>query len=85
MYTKRCKKAGNEIPVEKTKSKKRQPKEFQGTHVGESAEKKFELKSPGEKTTEQEKNIFYRNFLLFLNVLHLLSFLQHKLLLLFHQ
>lgn len=79
------KKTSNQIPVERTKSQKYQSKEFQGTHVRESAEKKVELASPTGKTTEEEKNIFCVNFLSFLDVLHLPSFLQHKLLINFHQ
>ena len=74
--------ACNEIPVERTKRKKRQSKKFQCTQLQESAESQFELTSPSRRTTEQEKKI-YGNFLLFLNVLHLLSFLQQKLIITF--
>ena len=68
--------ASNEIPVEITKSKKPQSKKFQDTQVQESVERQFELTSPPQRTTGHEKNIFYSNYLLFLNVLHLLSFSQ---------
>ena len=68
--------ASNEIPVEITKSKKPQSKKFQGTQVQESVERQFERTSPPQRTTGQEKSIFYSNYLLFLNVLHLLSFSQ---------
>ena len=68
--------ASNEIPVETTKSKKPQSKKFQGTQVQESVERQFELTSPPQGKTGQEKIIFYSNYLLFLNVLHLLSFSQ---------
>ena len=37
--------ASNEIPVERTKSKKRQSKMFQGSQVRESVARKFELPS----------------------------------------
>ena len=74
--------ACNEIPVERTKRKKRQSKKFQCTQLQESAKSQFELTSPSRRTTEQEKKI-YGNFLLFLNVLHLLSFLQQKLIITF--
>ena len=69
--------------MERTKSKKRQSKKFQATQVQESVEKQFELTSPLQRATGQGKNIFYGNFLLFLNVLHLLSFLQQKLIITF--
>ena len=75
--------ASNEIPVERTKIKKRQSKKFQATQVQESVEKQFELTSPLQRATGQGKNLFYGNFLLFLNVLHLLSFLQQKLIITF--
>ena len=63
----------NEIPLERTKSKKRQLKKFQGTQLQESVENQFELRSPSQITKGQEINIFYGNFL------HLLPFLQQKL------
>ena len=69
----------NEIPAERTKRKKRQLKKFQVTQLQESVENLFELRSPSQRTTGQEINIFYGNFL------HLLSFLQQNFLLLFHQ
>ena len=67
----------NEIPAERTKRKKRQLKKFQGTQLQESVENQFELRSPSQRTTGQEINIFYGNFL------HLLSFLQQKLIITF--
>ena len=60
--------ANNDNPVERTKRKKRQLKNFQGTQLQESVESQFELRSPSQRTTGQEINIFYDNFL------HLLSF-----------
>ena len=71
--------ANNEIPFERTNSKKCQLKKFQGTQLQESVESQFELRSPSQITTGQEINIFDGN------LLHLLSFLQKKFLLLFHQ
>ena len=65
--------ANNEIPVERTKKKKRQLKKFQGTQLQESVESQFDQRSPSQRTTGQQINIFYGNFL------HLLSFLQQKL------
>ena len=62
----------NEIPLERTKSKKCQLEKFQGTQLQESVESQFELRSPSQITTGQEINIFNGNFL------HLLSFLQQK-------
>ena len=50
-----------------------QLKMFQGKQLQESGESQFELRSPSLRTTGQEINIFYGNFL------HLLSFLQQKL------
>ena len=69
----------NEIPLERTKRKKRQLKKFQGTQLQESVENQFELRSPAQITKEQQINIFDGN------LLHLLSFLQQKNLLFFHQ
>ena len=54
--------ASNEIPVERTKRKKRLSKKFQGTDLQESVEGQFELTSPSQRTTGQEINIFYTNF-----------------------
>ena len=71
--------ASNEILVETIKRKKRQLKKFRGTQLQESVESQFELRSPSQITTGQEINIFDGN------LLHLLSFLQKKFLLLFHQ
>ena len=71
--------ASDKIPAERTKSRRRQSKKFRGTQVRESTARKFELTSLLQRTTRQRKYIFYGNILLFLNVLHLLSFLQHKL------
>ena len=71
--------ASNKIPVERTKIRKRQSKKLQGTQVRECTATKFELTSLPQRTTWQRKYIFYGNILLFLNVLHHLSFLQHKL------
>ena len=71
--------ASNKIPVEWTKSKKRQSKKFQGTQARQSTVRQFELTALPQRKTGQRKYIFYGNILLFLNVLHLLSFLQHKL------
>ena len=65
--------------IERTKRKKLQSKKFQVTQLQESVESQFELTSPSQRTTGQEKNIFHDNFLLFLNVLHPLLFLQQKL------
>ena len=65
--------------IERTKSKKLQSKKFQVTQLQESVESQFELTSPSQRTTGQEKNIFQDNFLLFLDVLHPLLFLQQKL------
>ena len=62
----------NEIPVERTNRKKRQLKKYQGTQLRESVENQFELRS-----SSQEINTFYVNFL------HLLSFLQQKLIITF--
>ena len=75
--------ASNEIWVERIKSKKRQSKMFQSTEVQEFMERQSELTTPPQRTTGQENTFFYGNFLLFLDVLHLISFLQQKLL--FHQ
>ena len=71
--------ASNELPVERTKSKKLHSKKFQGTEVRKSAKRKFDLTSSPQRVTGKKKYIFYGNFLLFLNVLRLLSFSQHKL------
>ena len=76
--------ASNKIPVERTKRKKSQSKKFQGTQLQESVESQFELTSPSQRTTGQEKNIVYGNFLLFLNALHRLSFLQQKLIITYY-
>ena len=65
--------ANNDNPVERTKRKKRQLKNFQGTQLQESVESQFELRSQSQWTIGQKINIFYGNFL------HLLSFLQQKL------
>ena len=65
--------ANNEIPFERTKSKKCQLKKFQSTQLQESVESQFELRSLSQITTGQEINLFYSNSL------HLLSFLQEKL------
>ena len=69
----------NEIPAERTKKKKRQLKKFQGTQLQESVENQFELRSPSQITKGWQINIFDGN------LLHLLSFLQQKNLLFFHQ
>ena len=71
--------ASNKIPIERTKSRKRQSKKFQGAQVQESTARKFELTSLPQRTTGQRKYIFYGNILLFPKVLHLPSFLQLKL------
>ena len=60
--------ANNEIPVERTKRKKRHLKKFQGTQLQEPVKSQFELRLPSQRKTGQEINIFYGNFL------HLLSF-----------
>ena len=52
-------------------------KKFQDTQLQESVGSQFELRSPSQRTTGQEINIFYGNFL------HLLSFLQQKLIITF--
>ena len=52
----------NEIPVERTKRKKRPSKKFQGTQLQESVEGQSELTSPSHRTTGLEINIFYTNF-----------------------
>ena len=62
----------NEIPAERTKSK-RHLKKFQGTKLQESLENQFELRSSSQRTKVPEIKTFYGNFL------HLLSFLQQKL------
>ena len=67
----------NEIPVEGTNRKKRQLKKYQGTQLRGSVENQFELRSSSQRTTGQEINTFYVNFL------HLLSFLQQELIITF--
>ena len=67
----------NEIPVEGTNRKKRQLKKYQGTQLRGSVENQFELRSSSQRTTGQEINTFYVNFL------YLLSFLQQKLIIAF--
>ena len=52
----------NEIPAERTKRKKGQLKRFQGTQLHESVENQFKLRSPSQRTTGQEINIFFGNF-----------------------
>ena len=51
--------ASNEILVETTKRKKRQLKKFQGRQLQESVESQFKLRSPSQRRTAQEINIFY--------------------------
>ena len=70
--------ASNETPERKNQKEDTSVEKFQGTQLQESVKSQFELTSPSQGTTEQEKNMFCVNFLLFLNILHL-SFLKQKL------
>ena len=81
MYTKRCK-----TQLERSKSKKQQSKEFQGTHVGGSVERKFNLTSPkekGENNRKGKKNTV--NFCCLLTFCIFYHFCNTNFLLLFHQ
>ena len=69
----------NEILTERTQRKKRQMKKFHGTQLQESVENQSELKSPSQRATGQEINIFYSYFY----HLYLLSFLPQKLIITF--
>ena len=79
------KKTSNQIPVERTKSQNINQTSSR-VHTSENLRKKrLNLRHQRGKQQRRKKNIFYVNFLSFLDVLHLPSFLQHKLLINFHQ
>ena len=50
--------ASNETPERKNQKEDTSVEKFQGTQLQESVKSQFELTSPSQGTTEQEKNMF---------------------------